>query len=322
MSVVVNSPYESKYGFKSPGFVVDKDGNVIVKTLIQSDANVDGDVLGLPVDYAVTLSENGDAYIINDDIDQPTPDIELQRNGQFVFSLSLTKSVTRLELDEFGNSVVEVVTLPLYFYEEDQTTLYSAGLIHSDGSTEADALGKTSGTLVFRVPVGAPDLLFYGNADAEILGRITISDPLGSFGVIQANATTQSTSILTGALKVSGGAGIAKNLWVGGTLNAAALNVNGVGIPVLSSSTNLELIAGNRIVIKVDNVLVGEINSSGSSIAINNSTIENTTIGVVTPSTATFTTASITEVPLSAANVTSKSYVDQTATALAIAFGL
>ena len=69
MSVVVNSPYESKYGFKSPGFVVDEDGNVIVKTLIQSDTNVDGDVLGLPVDYAVTLSENGDGYIINDDID-------------------------------------------------------------------------------------------------------------------------------------------------------------------------------------------------------------------------------------------------------------
>lgn len=322
MAVVINSPYESKYGFKSPGFIVDEEGNVVVRTLIQSSAEAPGDILGLPVDYTVTLSDAGDAYIFNGDINQPTPTIEIQRNGQFVFDLSLTKSVTTVNLDAFGNPIVVDVELPLYFYEEDQITLYSSGLIHSDGSTEEDAQGKISGTLVFRVPISAPDILYYGNIDAQIIGRIDVVDPVGQFGTVDVNSTVQSTSTTTGALKVGGGVGIAKNLFVGGSVNATSLNINGVGIPVVGSATNLELTAGNKIIIKIDNTLIGEIDSLGSSIAINNTTIENTTIGATTPSTAAFTSASIAEVPVNESDVTNKSYVDQTATALAIAFGL
>lgn len=322
MAVVVNSPYESKYGFKSPGFIVDDEGNVIVRTLTQSAVDAAGDVLGLPVDYAVTLSVAGDAYIFNGDTEQPTPSIELQRNGQIVFNLNLTRSVTTVDLDAFGNPIVVDVELPLYIYEEDQTTLYSSGLLHSDGSTEIDAQGKISGTLVFRVPVGAPDILYYGNVDAEIIGSISVIDPVGQFGVVNVNSTQQSTSTTTGALQVAGGAGIGKNLHVGGSINTSSLNINGVGIPVVSSLTNLELTAGNKIIIKIDNTTIGEINSLGSSIAINNTTIENTTIGATTPSTAAFTSASITEIPVNERDVANKSYVDQTATALAIAFGL
>ena len=55
---------------------------------------------------------------------------------------------------------------------------------------------------------------------------------------------------------------------------------------------------------------------------INNSTIDNTTIGATTPATASFTTASISGAVTGLTAIPNKRYVDETATAFAIAFGI
>ena len=58
-----------------------------------------------------------------------------------------------------------------------------------------------------------------------------------STGIITATDSTQSTSVSTGALQIAGGAGIAKNLYVGGNLDVAGVltyedvtNIDAVGI--------------------------------------------------------------------------------------------
>ena len=118
-----------------------------------------------------------------------------------------------------------------------------------------------------------------------------------------------------------------KDIFVEGFLTTNGVNYNGVGVSNITSNTNLELDAANKIVIKNNNSFVGEINSTGLSIPINTSnitesTINNTTIGATTPSTATFTSADVNNVLTTKKSVANKGYVDKTAVAFSVAFGL
>ena len=59
-----------------------------------------------------------------------------------------------------------------------------------------------------------------------VTGATTLSSTLGVTGAVTLSDVTQSTSTLTGAITVAGGIGIAKNAWIGGTLNAGATTVS------------------------------------------------------------------------------------------------
>jgi len=131
------------------------------------------------------------------------------------------------------------------------------------------------------------------------------------------NAITASTSSTTGALVVAGGVGIVGDLYVGGTLN-----IDGIGITKISSSTNLELEAANQIVVKIDGDTLGIVKSTGSTVPVVDTTINNTTIGATAPSTAAFTSATVANLPTTDFSVANRQYVDSTALALSIAFGL
>jgi hypothetical protein len=305
---VVTKPFSSQYGFKSPGFTVDAQGNIIATSIVAAGAGGGGGTSGTS-DYSVT-DEIG-YFLINSGGDQ-TPALSLTRNTRFTITL---------DLSEYTFSI----------YEDQNGTLYNSGLTHTstDGTfTEvAAAQGKNSGSLLFTVPASAPSTLYYGDYANGILGTILINDATGLFGELSITSNTNSTSPTTGALTVSGGAGIGGNLQVEGYVATNGLDLNGVGISSIVSNTNLEFDAANKIIIKNNGVLLGSVDSTGISIPINSSsitesTIDDTVIGGTTPAVASFTSASISNVLANKTSVTNKGYVDKTSVAFSIAFGL
>ena len=288
---VVNSPFESQYGFKGPGFSVDEFGNITANSIITNVVDETSDF----VDFTITETSGEFAF---EEFVGTNPAITIARNSSYKFGLELTD-------------------LTFNIFSELPSTLYNTGLTHSDGSSSAQAQEKTSGTLTINVALDAPDTLYYANEIGTVFGTINVVDPVGQFSTLEVNDLVNATSSTTGALRVSGGASVEKDLYVGGELN-----LSGVGIPRLSSLTNLELNAANKVVFQIDNIKLGELNSDGLSLTINNSTIDNSTIGATSPSTATFTTATVETTPTANLNVTNKQYVDSTALSLAIAFGL
>lgn len=293
MSTIISSPFKSEFGFSSPNFSVDALGNVIARSIIQSE----GTANDAPVDFEVTESTGGASfYIVPSTLNNPP--IEVFRSSTYVFSLDLSVQVFNL-------------------YLEDQSTLYTAGIKHSDGSIGVDALSKQEGKISWLIPVNAPDVLYYGNQSTGDFGLITVGDAIGQFSTVNITEDISSTSATTGSLTVVGGAGITENLNVGETITANELSSS-----LITSASTLELSSTGNLSIRINNTVTGTIGVSGSTVPVINTTINDTVIGDVTPSSATFVTASITELPTTNNNITNKLYVDSTATALAIAFGI
>jgi hypothetical protein len=296
MSTIVNAPFRSKYGFESTGFVVDSLGNISAKSISLVDEAAPVEDLDLPADKA--FSEVGGNFRLSGSAaDNP---------GFIVFR---TKTTT-IDLD--------LTTLTFNIYSDAGfTTLYNIGLLHSDGDSAADAQGKTSGRIAWTVAIEAPNTLYYANTSGTVSGTITVENAPSAFSELSVTGTTASTSTTTGALIVAGGAGVVGDLNLGGSLN-----IQGIGIPALSSGTNLDLSAGNNIVVKINNTLLGTIGTTGSALPVVDTTINNTTIGATTPTTAAFTSATVSSEPTVNSGIANKQYVDRTAVALAIAFGL
>lgn len=300
MPVINNLPFESKYGFKSPSFVVDEQGNINATSITLAVA---GQTAGS--DFVITENVDNTAFIVAG-FENENPVLNLQRTKTYFFS-------------------IDAPDLTFSFYNLTDDNFYTTGVSHSDGSRDSDAKEKTSGTYTFRVPVDAPDSLTYRgrNIDGDfVLGQISVTDPDGIFGELEITSEANSTDALSGAVTVAGGVGIAKDLFVGGNLYVDEINLDSNGTPAIESSSNLELLANFRIIFKIDNNTIGFIDDSGSSIPINNTTIDNTVIGSVTPSLATFVSASVNELPTTGTGVANKSYVDQSSLSFSIAFGL
>lgn len=278
-------PFRSEYGFSSPSFTVDTDGNIVATSITLSQS----DEINSVVDFEVTFSSS--AFRIDGYID-PNPAIELARGRSYRFSL---------ETDLIG-----------FYIENIDGSSFNTGLIHSSGDRGVDAQGKTTGILQFTVPTNAPDTLRYSDSSA-IFGLINIVDPIGTFSTINVNSLTNSTNPITGALKVAGGVGIEKSLYVGELINAHDIE----------SDSSLNIVAANEIKLIIsDSSVIGTVDTSGLSIPITNSTINNTVIGNTVPAAGTFTTAQVSNSPTTSNDVTNKNYVDTQVTALAIAFGL
>lgn len=298
------TPFESQHGFLSPGFRVDSQGNITARSLSVTTGDTDIDPVSGIFDFTITDDE---ANFLIENLTGNNPNITLNRGTSYTFRLSL-------------------VGFQFFIKRSDGITNQIGGLVHSDGDSGVDAQGKTSGVLSFTVPLDADDTLFYTNLDGTATGTITVLDPTGLFSSVSITSGNQSTSVSSGALVINGGVGISDDLYIGGELN-----LGGVGIPRLNSLTNLDLNAANKIILQIDDVKIGEINSNGINIPINNSNINssiinNTVIGNNTPSSAAFTTATFVSAtietdPISDNDVTNKSYVDLTSAAFAIALG-
>ena len=313
--------FESDFGFKSPGFTVDNAGNVIVTSL----SYVGGSSSSATGDYTVTETSSSFRLASDDFTVAATnnPTIEITRGTSYSFTLSGLSTIT------------------FNILAADGSTLYSTGLAHTalDNtiSTVSAAQGKQTGKLVFSVPADAPATLYYGDADGTPKGTITVTDPVvtgtGSFSdlvvtgasalqTLSVNSTTNSTDIGIGAMIVQGGASIAKDVFIGGTLTSSSFKANGVGVAEFEAGTNIVLTAGNKIEVVIESVQRGVIGTTGSTIPVVDTIINNTSIGATTASTAAFTSATVTKDATLQTDISNKKYVDSTATALSIALGI
>ena len=290
MPTTVNTPLRSDYGFKSPSFTVDANGNISATTLTLS---VNSDEAGVAADYDFVESA-GNFRFDGESNNQPT--LTVYRYQTTTIDLAFTTLVFKI----FSSVAV------------GNTVVYSSGLRHSDSTVGVSAQGKNTGRLTWTIPLGAPDTLYYGNVDGTVYGIINVLDQTRNFSEVSITNTTQSTSPTTGALKVTGGLGVVRNANFGGTLSVASMITATGGVTgdlngsVYSDSSTL-------LVDSVNGRIVGPIN---------NSTIDNTSIGATTPSTAAFTTATLSGAVTGVTAVPNKKYVDETATAFAIAFGI
>jgi hypothetical protein len=297
MKKATGTPLESDYGFKSPSFSVDALGNIIANSISTTEpigGGGDGDVV-TATSFIITENETNSAFLFSG-VEGSSPNIELSRGTTYSFQLQLED-------------------LSFFVYQSDGTTIFP-NIVDDQGNTGVLANGKSTGIIQLTISAETDDTLIYANADKSVTGFFTIVNPTGSFGSIRITNTTQSTSTTTGSLRVAGGVGIAKDLYVGGNLV-----MEGTGDVKFDNTTNLTLGAGNRIIFTIDSTLIGEVNEDGFKTPLNNTTINNTTIGETTPSTAKFTSAEVSESPTTVNNVTNKAYVDQQDIALSIALG-
>lgn len=119
-------------------------------------------------------------------------------------------------------------------------------------SSTVQSNSTNSGALIVGGGVGIGKNLYVGgtlniNSDSTFTGIINANNN------IIASITTQSASISSGAIRVAGGVGIAKDVYVGG-----ALNVN--GITTFGNTLNMN---GNIVMGTNDIISIGDITSSG-----------------------------------------------------------
>tara|TARA_Y100001958_G_C21239309_1_gene566570 strand:- start:1554 stop:2582 length:1029 start_codon:yes stop_codon:yes gene_type:complete len=339
---VVKSPFEAQHGFKSPGFTVDAEGNVTLKsvtyTVTEEAVDVSGDYLvrdaGGSFTFDGQFQEDGQTLAQN-------PAVELIRGSAYVFNLKLRS--TNQAGQTLGNLTFNIVTSDGSSY-----TNYNSGVTHlaTDGTTKkegSEAQGLFEGKVTFTVPTNAPNILYYADGDFNPIGTLNIIDPtitgVGSFSSIltTGNITAQGENAVI-TLSPTGSSGtVVINPSNGGTISnmditaqrlTALDNVTLSGInadiriaPTGSAGTLLvNPAAGGTI----DNMNIGV--STPGSVSTNNltataGTINNTVIGDTTPTTAEFTSAKVQATPTVKTNVANKRYVDSRATALAIALG-
>lgn len=313
--------FESDFGFKSPGFTVDDQGNVVVKSLsyLDPDANI-----GLTEDFII--SNAGTEFVLSDSAGTPiegqNPTINLLRGETYVFKLELSLSLAFSILNESANATYDI-----------NVTHTSLDGVVSEG---VDAQGKRSGFLTFVVPINSPDQLGYGDLTVGTTGIFEIGFPVisgigqfselivsgnSSLGNTQIVSTEESLGLTSGALVVAGGAAIAKDLNVGGDLIAEQIKTNGTGFATFETQTNLIFDVGNRIDVKVGNTLIGQITADGSALKVVNTTIDNTVIGSITPAKATFSEGVVSKIATQPTEIANKTYVDLNSAAFAIALG-
>lgn len=82
------------------------------------------------------------------------------------------------------------------------------------------ATTNATGALVVAGGMGIGGALYAGSIQNTPIGSTTANT--GAFTTLTSSSTTESSSSITGAVTIAGGVGIAKKLYVGGTLNVAS----------------------------------------------------------------------------------------------------
>ena len=340
---VVKSPFEAQHGFKSPGFTVDEAGNVTLRSVTYTVTEEATDVSG---DYVVR--DAGGNFTFDGEFEpgsttqlKSNPGVTLTRGSAYVFNLILRS--TNQAGQTLGNN-----SFNIFQADSGGYTTYDLGLSHlsTDAQTKkenSEAQGQFSGKVTFTVPTNAPNTLYYGDADNNPLGILTIEDPtitgVGSFSSIltTGNITAQGENAVI-TLSPTGSSGtVVINPSNGGTISNMDITAQTLTAldNVTLSGTNADIriaptgSAGTLMVNPaaggtIDNMNIG-VTTPGivktNSLTATAGTINNTVIGDTTPTTAEFTSAKVQATPTLKTNVANKRYVDSRATALAIALG-
>ena len=301
MNKASQHPLQSDFGFSSPSFTVDKNGNIVANSIVFRETIPD------TIDFAVTDDSTGALLITG--LSGTYPSITMTKGRSYNISLAL-------DLTQF------------YIYEQDQTTLYTKSITHSDNSSGVNVHGKTKGTITITIPEAfTSTILYYTNQSENQFGTITVVDPAGLFSTVNISGSTDATSSSDGVFTVNGGVGIKGNVFLNKNLNFDSnqeVNITSLNKLSVNSNTDIDF--------KINSTVIGSINSAGSNIpvinttiqnaTITNSTIDNTVIGNSNPSTAIFSSAKVLNTGTDVTSVTNKTYVDNTALSYAITFGI
>ena len=345
MAVTYN-PFESDFGFKSPGFTVDENGNVTVTSLSYVEAeevNIEGRFyfneqgVGDQAQFTLdgTLVEGSDQL-------QENPSISLVRGTEHSFNLNSFTFLTWniWAEDETANSTTFIGDIPVVLYTEGVT--YKTSDDDTEELTGVEATGKNTGIFIFEVPALAPTQLWYGTGDASVFGSITTADPtitgVGSFSSLNvigdATLRGQDAEIVlspTGEYSTvvinPAGTGTIDNMHVSAlTLSASDttnINPDNRNVTLAPSGTG-KIIVTSGVTGTIDNVEIGQTTpADGSFLALNaENGLNSTVIGNTVAEAATFTQATGRNAPVTSQHLANKQYVDSTATALAIALGV
>ena len=298
MQKISGTSFRSDYGFSSPNFAVDSDGN-LTATSITTVADTDSSAFN----FTITDDANGEFFV--EPLEGVLPSFEINKTQSVLIGIELDLKA-------------------LFFLREDKQTFFTSGLQHSTGLSGADAQGQSNGNYRINIPANYDqDIIYYTDRERNFFGEISVSDPTGIFSQLDVTSTLDSASPETGALRVVGGVGIAKSLSVGSILSTPILETNNI-----VSDTDISFSAAGTIsILANDSSLLGEINDQGSTIpvldtTIINSAINNSSIGIDTPAEAEFTNARVNFPPAANNDITNKAYVDTRDIAFSIAFGL
>jgi len=162
-----------------------------------------------------------------------------------------------------GNPTVVGTQATQNLYNTTATTVNFAG----DGT--AVTIGATTGTATIRNgSLNVPNATTLNLGSTSSVTSVTFpSTPNTSF--VSIAATTNATSTTTGALRVSGGVGIAKDLYVGGTLTITGSQTTLTGNLEVQGNTTL----GNASTDIV--TITGVVNHTGPLINVGGVTIDN-----------------------------------------------
>ena len=345
MAVTYN-PFEAEYGFKSPGFSVDTEGNVTLKSItytVTEEDTIEGRFYmnQAGTGQSANFTQDG-VFSEGSSVLLENPPITLTLGTTHTFGLNnftfLTFNI--FQIDPNGNSAIIINGTPVVYYNEGLS--HKASDTATDSETGLSAQSKNSGVLTFDVPALAPTTLYYATGDGSVYGTITTQDPtvtgIGSFTSLTAiedvtfNGQDAEINIVPqgayGTVTINpAGQGTLSNMYVNAltltatsttTINPADFNVSvqpsGTGVLTISSGAE-----GT-----INNMSIGQTTArDGSFLALNaENGLNNTVIGNETPEEATFTQATGTATPTVGTHLANKSYVDSTATALSIALGV
>lgn len=311
--------FQSEFGFKSPFFSVDDQGNVTLRSityLVPPEEEVD-----LTPDFSVT-EQGGNFFVTEESAQNPT--LDLVRGTEYVFRLTLSG---------------------LTFNIFSGTVLFNEGITHTeDGIDYTEGLAaqnKNSGFVVFTVPATAPENLTVRDITGNITFTLQITDPVftgdgnfnnitatGDVNFIGAGSDISIAPTGTGSLTLSPSTGSIQNMdIVSKTLSATET------VTLTPANRNVTIIPSLNGVLTIDSGLTGTINNVNigedtpgtgnfTNFVASSGKINNVVIGDEIPTTGNFTSLGITQFPVNNNDVTNKQYVDNAVVAFAIAFGL
>ena len=284
--------------------------------------------------YAWAKAENDIADQLSSGTQQP--------NGEVLYSYK-NGAIRLLSYEGVGSNFGDFLTgVQTYITDQIDVTSYEVIPVPTT-LTGAAANNQSSGTLTFTLAVDSPDTIFYGDADGEPFGTITVQDPtftgIGSFSAILNTgdlvSNGQDAEI---SLQPTGSYGtVSINPAGGGFISNMDINANSIRstgqTTITPSNADVVISPQGTGVLTVspinlgalDNMDIGQTTPQKGSFSLletTQGTLNNTTIGATVPATAAFTSATVTNVPTDANDVSTKNYVDSTSTVLAIALGV
>lgn len=308
------TPLEADFGFKSPGFSVDEQGNVFVRSLTYTtDQGTEIDA-----DFLVTADANN---LVFSGQNGTNPTITLNKGTTYTFGLDLRDDETG-EFLENGFYVLSAANVP-----------YTTGVKHFnvDGTESVgDPFNRTTGILSLFIPFDAPAVLYYSLGSGTLQGQFTIAEPqstpVGSFQnlIVTSTLTATDDNVVINLSPGGPNGTVTINPNNGGSLSnmiVNATNLNASTSVSLTPTTSLQINPGTTG--EINNTNIGQtIPAAGAFTVLEASagSINNVAIGLTTPTSAAFTGATVQTVATTN-SVTNKKYVDSTASALAIALG-